>query len=56
MAAGCYTMTLHDASGDGWDQGWVEIWMDGDLMTTGTYEANGTKCDDPRPRHRLRGR
>ena len=42
MAAGCYTMTLHDASGDGWDQGWVEIWMDGDLMTTGTYEAGGT--------------
>ena len=42
MAAGCYRMTLHDASSDGWDQGWVEIWMDGDLMATGTYEAGST--------------
>ena len=35
-------MTLHDASGDGWDQGWVEIWTDGSLMTTGTFLPDGT--------------
>lgn len=41
MAAGCYTMTLHDASGDGWDQGWVEIWTDGTLMASASYDVNG---------------
>ena len=46
MAAGCYGMTLHDDGGDGWDQGWLEIWVDGDLLTTGTYQADGINAMD----------
>lgn len=46
MVAGCYGMTLHDAGGDGWDQGWLEIWVDGALLTTGTYQANGVNAMD----------
>ncbi|HCZ08599.1 MAG TPA: hypothetical protein DHV07_05740 [Flavobacteriales bacterium] len=42
LAAGCYTMTLQDSAEDDWNQGWVEVWMDGALMTTATYDADGT--------------
>ncbi|MCH1575096.1 MAG: hypothetical protein L7S67_02380 [Flavobacteriales bacterium] len=41
MAPGCYNMTLHDAGNDGWDQGWLEVWMDGELMTSASYQVNG---------------
>lgn len=41
MAPGCYSMTLHDAGDNGWNEGWLEIWMDGELMTTATHSPNG---------------
>jgi len=41
LGQGCYTMTLNDFGGDGWDQGWVEVWVDGSLLVNGTYEPNG---------------
>ena len=46
MATGCYGMTLHDASADGWNGGWLEIWVDGTLLTTASYEENGVNTMD----------
>ncbi|MDA9864460.1 hypothetical protein N9C70_05275 [Flavobacteriales bacterium] len=42
MAAGCYTMNLYDSAGDGWDQGWIEVWTDGTFMAASSYEEGGT--------------
>ena len=46
MATGCYGMTLHDAGADGWNGGWLEIWVDGALLTTASYEENGVNAMD----------
>ena len=42
MAEGCYEMTLHDTGGDGWNDGWLEIWVDGEMVTATSYAVDGT--------------
>lgn len=35
----CYNVTMWDANADGWNGGWIEVWMDGELMTTASMES-----------------
>ena len=38
LADDCYEVTMWDMNADGWNGGWIEVWMDGELMTTATME------------------
>ena len=38
LANGCYEVSMWDLNGDGWNGGWLEVWMDGELMTTASME------------------
>ncbi len=38
MASGCYDVHMWDEESNGWDGGWIEVWMDSTLMTTATLE------------------
>ena len=34
----CYNVTMWDMNADGWNGGWIEVWMDNELVTTATME------------------
>lgn len=38
MASGCYEVNMWDNEDDGWNGGWLEVWMDNALITTATLE------------------
>ena len=40
LAPGCYGMEMQSTSAAGWE-GWVEIWADGELMASATYDPTG---------------
>ena len=41
LAAGCYQMELHDESGDGWNQGWVEVWAAYEQVASSSFDPMG---------------
>lgn len=42
MASDCYVVTMWDNGGEGWSDGWLEVWMDDELMTTATLDEGAT--------------
>lgn len=34
----CYSITMWDMNADGWNGGWIEVWMNNEMMTTATME------------------
>lgn len=41
LPAGCYQMELHDDSGDGWNQGWVEVWAAYEQVASAAFDPSG---------------
>lgn len=41
LADDCYEVTMWDLNADGWNGGWIEVWMDNELMTIATMEDGG---------------
>lgn len=55
LANDCYEVTMWDMNADGWNGGWIEVWMDNELMTTATMDGGflstmqlgiNSDCDD----------
>jgi hypothetical protein len=42
LADGCYDFTLFDGNFDGWNGGWVEVWMDGDSLLTTSLDSGAS--------------
>lgn len=38
LANDCYEMTMWDMNADGWNGGWIEVWMNDELITSETLE------------------
>jgi len=41
LPPGCYQMELHDDSGDGWNQGWVEVWAAYEQVASAAFDPLG---------------
>ena len=39
MASDCYFVSMWGNGDNGWEDGWIEVWMDSTLMATGTLES-----------------
>lgn len=38
LASGCYEVSMWNLNGNGWNGGWLEIWMGGELMATASLD------------------
>jgi hypothetical protein len=55
LVENCYTVNMWDWNADGWNGGWIEVWMDSTMLTTATMESGfnatmqlgiGMDCED----------
>ena len=55
LVENCYTVNMWDWNADGWNGGWIEVWMDSTMLTTATMESGfnatmqlgiGMECED----------
>lgn len=55
LVENCYTVNMWDWNADGWNGGWIEVWMDSTMVTTATMESGfnatmqlgiGMECED----------
>jgi hypothetical protein len=55
LADDCYEVTMWDMNADGWNGGWIEVWMDDEMMSTATLDEGfmdsmnlgiNSSCDD----------